>query len=255
MRFFTLLSTEFRKIRRSKITLLLLVPLVILWVPNIVNADMSLTPVMEGISPEHNFLVQSYMGFAWFLFPASMIVCTVMLQQLERNHKGILKMLTLPLRPSVLSLCKFIVLLVLAFLQTALMTGLYFVSARIASRSVGVSLTADSSEVFALTGLLFLSALPMLAVYWMLAVCLQAPAFSITAGLASMVPTVLMINVKAWYLYPPCYPFYIVTWKYSEFAGNTPAALDLFPWIPAAAALTLIFIIISCLRFGQAERR
>lgn len=255
MKFLTLLSTEFRKIRRSKITLLLLLPLVILWLPNIVNAEMSLTPVMEGISPEHNFLIQSYMGFAWFIFPASMIVCTVMLQQLERGHKGILKMLALPLRPSALCLCKFIVLLVLAFLQTALMTGLYFVSAGIASSSTGVSLMAEPSEVFALAGLLFLSALPMLAVYWMLAVCLQTPVFSITAGLASMVPTVLMINTKVWYLYPPCYPFYIVTWKYGEFAGSTPEAPDLFPWIPAAAGIALICIIISCLLFGQAERR
>nr|WP_307999751.1 ABC transporter permease [uncultured Merdimonas sp.] len=254
MRFLTLLSTEFRKIRRSRITLLLLLPLVILWLPNIVNADMSLTPVMEGISPEHNFLIQSYMGFAWFIFPASMIVCTVMLQQLERGHKGILKMLALPLHPSALSLCKFIVLLVLAFLQTALMTGMYFVSAWIASRSTDVALMAGTGEVFALAGILFLSSLPMLAVYWMLAVCLQTPVFSITVGLASMVPTVLMINVKAWYLYPPCYPFYIVTWKYGEFAGNT-SALDLFPWIPAAAGITLVCIIISCLRFGQAERR
>ena len=52
---------------------------------------MSLTPVMEGITPEHNFLIQSFMGFAWFIYPACMIVCTVLLQQLERGHKGIFK--------------------------------------------------------------------------------------------------------------------------------------------------------------------
>ena len=89
MKYLTLTLTEFRKLRHSRILLLLLLPLVILWLPNVVNADMSLTPVMEGITPEHNFLIQSFMGFAWFIYPACMIVCTVLLQQLERGHKGI----------------------------------------------------------------------------------------------------------------------------------------------------------------------
>ena len=127
MRYLTLTLTEFRKLRHSRILLLLLLPLVILWLPNVVNADMSLTPVMEGITPEHNFLIQSFMGFAWFIYPACMIVCTVLLQQLERGHKGILKMLALPLSPSALALCKWIALLALAFFQCALMTGLYFI--------------------------------------------------------------------------------------------------------------------------------
>ena len=71
MKYLTLTLTEFRKLRHSRILLLLLLPLVILWLPNVVNAEMSLTPVMEGITPEHNFLIQSFMGFAWFIFPAS----------------------------------------------------------------------------------------------------------------------------------------------------------------------------------------
>ena len=129
MKYLTLTLTEFRKLRHSRILLLLLLPLVILWLPNVVNADMSLTPVMEGITPEHNFLIQSFMGFAWFIYPACMIVCTVLLQQLERGHKGILKMLALPLSPSALALCKWIVLLALAFFQCALMNGLYFICA------------------------------------------------------------------------------------------------------------------------------
>ena len=255
MKYLTLTLTEFRKLRHSRILLLLLLPLVILWLPNVVNADMSLTPVMEGITPEHNFLIQSFMGFAWFIYPACMIVCTVLLQQLERGHKGILKMLALPLSPSALALCKWIVLLALAFFQCALMTGLYFICATVVSRSLNVSLTADTSTVLMLAGDVFLSALPMLAVYWMLIVCLQTPVFSIAAGLASLVPTVVLINVRIWYLYPPCYPFYIVTQKYGEFCSGSPAEWNLFPWIPAAVIITVICLIISCLRFGQAERR
>ena len=97
------------------------------------------------------------MGFAWFIYPACMIVCTVLLQQLERGHKGILKMLALPLSPSALALCKWIVLLALAFFQCALMTGLYFICATVVSQSLNVSLMADTSTVLMLAGDIFLS--------------------------------------------------------------------------------------------------
>ena len=42
----------------------------------------------------------------------------------------------------------------------------------------------------------FLSALPMTALYWTLAVILKTPVFSMVLGLATMVPSVLFINTK-----------------------------------------------------------
>ena len=60
MNLFSLTLTEIKKTRHSKILVLLFIPLVILWIPNIVNADMSLSPVMEGITPENNFFIQSF---------------------------------------------------------------------------------------------------------------------------------------------------------------------------------------------------
>ena len=83
MNILSLTTMEFYKIKRSKILLLLTVPLIILWLPNVINAHMSAEPVMEGISPANNFLIQSFMGYVWFILPASIIVCTVMLQQME----------------------------------------------------------------------------------------------------------------------------------------------------------------------------
>ena len=88
MNLFTLTAAELKKIRRSFILPLLFVPLVILWVPNIINADKSLTPVMAGITPENNFFIQSFMGFAWFIFPASIIVCTVLCSSWSRKTRG-----------------------------------------------------------------------------------------------------------------------------------------------------------------------
>ena len=47
MSFFSLVGIELKKIRRSKILLILLVPVLIMWIPSIVNAAMSL-PVIAA---------------------------------------------------------------------------------------------------------------------------------------------------------------------------------------------------------------
>ena len=57
------------------------------------------------------------MGYAWFMFPASIVISTVMLVQTERKNKGILKMLALPVSAARLCLVKFSILLLLAAVQ------------------------------------------------------------------------------------------------------------------------------------------
>ena len=255
MNLFTLTAAEIKKIRRSFILPLLFVPLVILWIPNIINADMSLTPVMAGITPGNNFFIQSFMGFAWFIFPASIIVCTVLLQQLEQKNKGIIKMLALPISPRLLCLAKFLVLVLLTFVQAAAMTGLYFLCARIASSYVNADLTAQTGMVLKVSGTLFLSSLPMMSLYWLMSVCLTTPVFSIGLGLATMVPSVLLMNTKIWFLYPPCYPFYVVTSNYMKLSTNPDSTIDLVPWVPAAAAISILCLLIACLAFGHGERK
>ena len=58
MNFISLLSIEFKKIRRSQILPVLFVASVILWAPSVINADMNFKMQAEGISPENNFLIQ-----------------------------------------------------------------------------------------------------------------------------------------------------------------------------------------------------
>ena len=70
MKFMTLLSIELDKIRRSKIILILLIAVVILWIPSVANAHLNFKMSFAGISPENNFLIQGLMGMAWFMFPA-----------------------------------------------------------------------------------------------------------------------------------------------------------------------------------------
>lgn len=256
MNLFSLVGMEAKKLRRSGILLILLAAAAILWIPSIMNARLNFDMLAEGISPENNFLIQGFLGIAWFMFPASMVVGTVLLVQTERGNHGILKMLALPVPAWKLCIAKYILLLLLAMVQIALSVILYYISAGIASWTQHYDFLLAPGFVFREAGLLYLSAVPMIAFFWTLSVCIQTPVFSIGIGLASIVPSVLIINTKAWFLYPMCYPFYVITSEYSFAAsGLSDFQVDLFPWLPTAGALTLICFIISCLSFGRAERR
>lgn len=256
MSFLSLIGIEFKKIRRSKVVLILSVATIILWLPSILNADMNFEMQAQGISPENNFLIQGFMGMAWFMFPASMVVSTVLLNMTERGNNGIRKMLSLPINTAKLCLAKFVVLLALAAFQILMTVVMYFVSAGITSQTQNYDFILQPLFVFKEAGMLFVAAIPMLAFFWLLSVCIQTPIFSIGIGLASIVPSVLMINTKLWFAYPMSYPFFLITNEYGKLATNlTTSQVELIPWLPVAIGITIICLFVSCLRFGQAERR
>lgn len=256
MSFTSLVGAEFMKMKRSKIILILLAASVILWIPSIVNADANFGMQTEGISPENNFFIQGFMAMSWFMLPASMIVATVLLIQAERANNGILKMLALPLSTIKLCLAKFVVLLVMSATQLVMMACMYYISAAIISGTQDYYFLLSPLFVGKNVGMMFLSSIPMIAVFWMFAVCIQTSIFSIGIGLASIVPSVLMINTKIWFAYPMAYPFFVISSEYGKLASNlTMTEVEFLPWIPVAVAITIICLCISCLRFGQAERR
>ena len=233
MSFLSLVGVEFKKIKRSKILLILFVATVILWIPSVLNAQMNFDMQAEGISPENNFFIQGFMGMAWFMFPASMVVGTVLLSQTERTNKGILKMLALPISTAKLCMAKFVVLLALAALQIGMAVGMYYAGAAIASGTQHYNFILQPLFVFKEAGLIFAAAIPMLAFFWLLSVCIQTPIFSIGIGLASIVPSVLMINTKAWFAYPMSYSLFAITAEYGKLATNLDTAqVELIPWIP-----------------------
>lgn len=255
MSFLSLIGIEFKKIRRSKIVLILALAAIILWLPSIINAPINFEMQAEGISPENNFFIQGFMGMAWFMFPASMVVGTVLLSQTEKANRGILKMLALPISTTGLCLAKFVVLLFLAALQILMAVGIYFISAAAASHMQDYPFILPLSFVIKETGFLLFSSIPMLAFFWLLAVCIQTPIFSIGIGLASIVPSVLMINTKFWFAYPMSYPFFVITAEYGKLAeGLSTAQVRLFPWLPVAFGITVFCLLLACLLFGQAER-
>ncbi len=256
MNFLSLIGIECRKIRRSKILLLLAAAVIIYWIPSILNARLNFTMQAEGISPEHNFMIQGFLGMSWFIFPASMMVSIVLMHQTERAERGMLKMMALPVNMAKLCLAKFILLLMLAVLQLLLMVGMYYVSAAIVTRTQNYAFCLPAGLIFREAGLLFVSSVPMLAVFWLLSVCISTPIFSIGAGLASVVPSVIAINTKIWYVYPMCYPFYVITAEYGKLAENLSEPDLRYPlWIPIAIGVAVVSLLISCLMFGQAERR
>lgn len=256
MSFFSLLGVEFQKIRRSKIMLILAAAVIALWLPSIFNADINFQMQEEGISPEYNFLIQGFLAMSWFIFPASMVVSTVLINQTERSNKGILKMLALPISTAQLCIAKFVVLLSLAAVQVLMSVGMYYLSAAIVTGTQDYNFILPPLFVFKEAGLLLASSIPMLTFFWLLSVCIQTPIFSIGIGLASIVPSVLMINTKIWFAYPMAYPFFVVTAEYGKIAANlSMTQVELIPLLPAAACITAICLLAACSCFGKAERR
>lgn len=255
MNFISMLSIEFKKIRRSKILPLFLAASVILWLPSVLNADTNFKMQAEGILPEYNFLIQGFLGISWFMFPASIIVSTVLINQTERSNNGILKMLALPVSTARLCLAKFLMLLVLAAVQIIIMAGVYYISAAIASNIQNYNFILPPLFVFKEAALLLISAIPMAALFWLLSICIKTPVFSIGTGFIMVVPSVLVINTKAWFAYPVSYPFYIITAEYSKLAsGISTIKVQLVPWLLAAFLITVSCLVLSCVCFGRSYR-
>ena len=241
MSFFTALGVEFQKIRRSKILLILLIPVVIMWIPSIVNARINFDTRNIPITPENNFFIQGFMGMVWFIIPASLVICTV---------------LSLPVSIVKLCLAKFLVLVMLSLVQMLLAVCAYYISAAAASQLQHYDFVLKPDFVFPVVLRIYLAAIPMAAVFWMLAVLIQTPVFAAGAGLVSIVPSVLIINTKLWFLYPISYPFYLLMIEYGKVAqGVYETEIQWLPWIPAAIVITIAALAVSCIRFGAAERR
>lgn len=256
MNYLSLVGVELKKIRRSKILLILLAPVVIMWLPAIVNSDKIFITNGISITPEHNFFIQGFMGMVWFMIPATLIICTVLLSQTERLDNGMLKILALPVNRGMLCLAKFTVLLILPVIQMLLAAGTYYISAFAASRLQDYSFVLEPAYVFPAIAKFYLAALPMAAIYWMITVLIRTPVFAVGIGLASAVPSVLMINTEYWFLYPMSYPFYVLMTEYGKAAkGLYETSIDWFPWLPFAALITAVCLILSCIKFGHAETR
>ena len=255
MSFVSCVGIELQKIRRSKILWLLWIPAVLLWLPALLNLNGNFVAQAEGMALADNYRIQGFLAMTWFMYPACMVVCTVLLSQLERNNRGMVKMLTLPVNPAKWSAAKFVVLLLLAAAQVAASTAAYFASAALATWIAGTSFLSPPLVALREAAAIYGASIPMLAVFWMLATVVRTPVFSVGMGFAAIVPSVLMINTSLWFVYPLCYPLYWANWERGQLAaGSNAAALPLLPWIPLAVGIAVLSLLLACLRYGAAER-
>lgn len=256
MNYFSLLTIELKKIRRSKILLILFIPVIMMWVPGLVNGDMIFDTGDIPIAPENNFFIQGFMGMAWFMIPASLVICTVLLTQTERSGRGMLKMLSLPVSMGKLCFAKFTVLILLSLIQMIMSVTVYYVCGTIAAEIYDYPLLLSFTDTAAAVLKIYTGAIPMASVFWMMAVLIHSPVCSVGAGLASIVPSVLMINTKIWFLYPMSYPFYLLMVEYGRAAeGIYESQIRWIPWLQAAGIITLGTLLIACIKFGAHERR
>lgn len=250
------LKIELIKIRRSHIFWILLIPAAMMWIPSALNADVNFRMNDIGISPEHNFFIQGFMGMAWFMIPAVLIICTVLLNQNERTNKGFLKMLSLPVNTGKLCLAKFLVMLLLMTVQMLLTIIFYYIGALLASHLENYDFVLELPYVIHGTAMIYLAVVPMAAVFWMLAVLIRTPVFSAGICLASIVPSVLMLNTKLWAFYPMDYPFYMLMTEYGKQAeGVFTTEIKWMPMLPISLAVIVLCLGIACLGFGKSETR
>ena len=255
MNFLSLMTVELKKIRRSKILLILLIPVMITWIPSVIYGDMNFDTRGIPITPENNFFIQGFMGMAWFMIPATLVISTVLLTQTERSGNGILKMLSLPVSPQKLCLAKFIVLILLSFAQMVMTVAAYYLCAAIASSTLNYAFFLEPVYVFRVALSIYAGAIPTAAVFWMIAILIRSPIFSAGIGLASIVPSVLLINTKIWFTYPVSYPFYLLMVEYGRCAdGIYTRDIQWLPWLPTAVLITAAALGIACAKFGAAKK-
>ncbi|WP_346698100.1 ABC transporter permease [Catenibacillus scindens] len=256
MSFLSLTTVGLKKIRRSWIMLILLIPVVIMWIPSVIYGDMNFDTRGIPITPENNFFIQGFMGMVWFMIPATLVIGTVLLTQTERSNNGILKMLSLPVSTAKLCLTKFMVLILLSFVQMVMTVAAYYICAAIASSMLDYNFFLEPLYVFRVALSIYAGAIPTAAVFWMIAILIHTPVFAAGIGLASIVPSVLLINTKIWFAYPMSYPFYLLMVEYGRCAdGIYTSEIDWLPWLPTAVLITVLALGIACIRFGSVQKR
>lgn len=251
----SLIKVEFKKIKRSKIFFILFFAMLVVWLPSLFNIEVN-KGMASGISPEHNLFIQGLMAMVWFIYPASMMIIILLIHQNEKNNRGLIKMFSLPIDSKLLALAKFVVLLVLVAIQLLFTVGIYYLTALLITQMTDYNYILPPLFVFQEIVVIYLTSIPMLAFYWLLSVFIQTPVFVMGIGLATIVPSVVMINTSYWYLYPICYPYYMVVSEYGRLATNFGRfEISLFPWLPIAILMTVVFLFLASHYFGKAERK
>lgn len=254
MKFFELLKIEFMKVKRSKIAPLLFISPLFVVISGVASLSQYFTPEYTDAWPA--MFVQSALLYAYYLLPFSMIVVCVMIAGREAKNNGILKMLTLPVSRSKISIAKFCILLFYLAMEMVVFFAVFIVAGLVATQTMGVSETMPVLVLLKWCFNLFVTTIPSVAVMWMITVLFEKPLLSAGLNLLLVIPVLLVANTAFWPFYPYCYSGYFV-WCAMDSVATNIGMIDfaLFPLIPAAILISALSLFIAARGFGRKEMR
>ncbi len=255
MSLFELLKIELKKVKRSKIIPLLLIPPILVVISGVACIGTYMTP--EYTNAWQAMFIQSALLFAYYLLPFSMVVVCIMIGSRETQNNGILKMLALPIDKGRIAFSKFLVLLSFLIIELLFFFLSFIVAGFVTTNVMGVVESVPVLYLFSWTIKLFLSMIPCVSCMWAIYILFEKPLLSMGLNLLLIIPGVLFANTPIWFAYPYCYSGYIVTSALSTITSGaeTSTGLKLFPMILAAVIITIIALTIAIKNFGKKESR
>lgn len=247
-----MLAIEFKKIKRSWIVPLIFIAPILVVASGISNLSQYFTPEYTSAWPA--MFIQSALVYAYYLLPLSMIVVCVMISARETQNNGILKMLALPVDRAKLSLAKFAVILTFLFLEILVFFVIFIVAGKIAISSHNISEDIPLFYLVTCCVKLFLTMIPAVALMWAITVVFEKPILSIGVNIFLVLPGILVANTGAWILYPYCYSGYLISCSLRDFTTETDSArFQLLPFLPCAAVMFILALMLSVYKFGKKE--
>ncbi|WP_338754471.1 ABC transporter permease [Bacillus sp. FJAT-52991] len=254
MSFLEMVFIEFKKVKRSKILPLILIPPLLVVISGISSLSQYLSDESEGVWSA--MFVQCGLLFSYYLLPFSMVVVCVMISQREIQNNGILKMLALPIQHKKLALSKLVVVLCYLALEVVLFFSIFVISGIMATQMLDINEAFPIGYILKWSVYLFATAIPFTTVIWMITVLFRKPLFSIGLNMLFIIPGVLVANTSAWLIYPYCYGGYLISTELERVSlGAAEETFEFFPFIPCAIAIFLVALIITVQRFGKKEMK
>jgi len=254
MSFLELLKIELMKVKRSKITPLILIAPVLVVTSGIANLSRYFTPEYTNAWPA--MFIQSALLYAYYLLPFSMIVVCVMIAGRETENNGILKMLALSVSRYALSIAKFCVLAFYLFMELVVFLAAFVIAGLLATHTMGITEVLPVLYLLKWCIGLFLTMLPCIAAMWAITVLFEKPLLSVGMNLLLVIPSVLIASTPIWIAYPYCYSGYLVSCSLHEFTAETSdAAFGLFPFLPCAVLAFGSAVVLAITQFGKKEMR
>ena len=254
MSFLELLKVEFMKVKRGKIVPLIFSAPLLVVASGVANLHSYFTP--EYTNAWAAMFIQSALVYSYYLLPFSMIVVCVMIAGRETGNNGVLKMLALPVSRYTLSVAKFCVLLFYLFMEMLVFLVVFVVAGLIATSSTGITETLPLMYLLKWCAGLFLTMLPSVAIMWAITVLFDKTLLSVGLNLFLIILGVLVANTPLWVVYPYCYSGYLVSCSLHDFTTTgVSTGFELFPFLPCAALIFVLVLVVAVTCFGKKEMR